>query len=198
MCVRVRAIQAVMWFTLPSSDPNYALKLRLLSSAKLVISVPNTPKRFQIPMDYAEDVVKECFSFLRFVHAKDSELMLLSSNDKFDIKKIEPISIRNEMECIQDLAIAAQTSLSQFDSTIEDDNRLLADPTLSSNIRNAVLMRRGEKQVLHYYAELAGAVKPLVDMPWRDFKKLMAKAKTAGKFDAYINSVIVPLIKADH
>jgi histone-lysine N-methyltransferase SETD3 len=162
--------QAVMWFTLPTSDAHYSMKVRLLGTSKIGVT-PNQPKRFQIPMDYSEDVTKECFSFLRFVHAKDSELMLLSSNEKFDVKKIEPISVRNELEVINDLAIAAQTSLSQFDTSIEQDNAILADPTITSNIRNAVLMRRGEKQVLEYYADLANEIRPLFDMQWSQFKK---------------------------
>src|SRR5687767_10061585 len=94
-----------------------AAKSRLLATAKVNATAP---RRFQIPIDYNEDVTKECFSFLRFVHAKDSELLLLSSNEKFDVKKIEPISIRNELEVIEDLHIAAQTSLSQFETTLEE------------------------------------------------------------------------------
>lgn len=75
----------MIWLALPQSDPHYSMKVRMLGNTKIGIGngvLPNQPKRFQIPIDYAEDVTKECFSFLRFVHAKDSELLLLSSNEK--------------------------------------------------------------------------------------------------------------------
>lgn len=193
--------QCVMWFTLPTSDPHYAMKLRLLATSKGNIGSMiqgNQPKRFQIPIDYSEDVTKECFSFLRFVHAKDSELLLLSSNERFDIKKIEPISLRNEMEVIHDLAIAAETSLSQFDTTIDEDNDILADSSISSNVRNAIVMRRGEKLVLEYYLALLDHVAQIVELPWSQFKKHVAKLSGKGIFDAYITTVIVNLKKNDH
>lgn len=178
------------------------MKLRLLASGKVHVTA-GQPRRFQIPMDSTEDVTKECFSFLRFVHAKDSELLLLSSNEKFDVKKIEPLSLRNEREVLADLALAAQTSLSQFENSLEEDEALLASDALSSNVRNAVLMRRGEKQVLAFYAGLSAAVTPILDMQRKDFKKFTqrrpaANAANRGKYDAYIDSIIVPLIKADH
>jgi hypothetical protein len=179
------------------------MKLRLLQSAKLTLQ-PGQPRRFQIGSEYdntaATDPAKECMSFLRFVHAKDSELLLLTSNDKFDVKKVEPLSMRNECEVMADLGLAAQTSLSQFDSTLEDDERLLSltgSDALTSNVRNAVLMRRGEKQVLHYYVGLEAAVKPIIQMPKKEFKRWLIKRPAQPKtpYDAYIDAVIIPLIK---
>jgi len=191
--------QAVLWLTLPPSDPHVSMKLRLLHSAKLALQ-PGQPRRFQIPTDYSEDPARECVSFLRFVHAKDSELLLLSANERFDVKKIEPLSLRNEREVIADLALAAQTSLSQFDATLEDDERLLQSDGLSFNVRNAVLMRRGEKQVLHYYANLEAHVQPILTLPKKEFKRWLIKRPAMPKspYDAYIDSVVIPLMKADH
>ena len=180
------------------------MKVRMLGSAKWGLT-PGAPKRFQIPVVSAEgmeDVTKECFAFLRFVHAKDSELLLLSSNERFDVRKIDPVSLRNELEVVHDLAIAAETSLSQFETTLDEDNRILADTNLHPNIRNAVLMRRGEKEVLTFYAQLAAEVQAVVNMPRKDFKRWTIKRGTHNpkptKFDAYIDSIIVPLIKTDH
>lgn len=192
--------QAVMFFSLPTSDPQFAMKVRLIAGANASaerIKRESKPRRFQIPMDYNEDVTKECFSFLRFAHAKDSEIMLLSSNEKLDIKKIEPISIRNEVEVINDLAAAASVSLKEFETTVEEDNALLARDDLTMNIRNAVIMRRGEKQVLQYYIDLAKEVIPMTKMPWKDLKKIAAKCVSGkGRFDNYITYVIAPLVKA--
>jgi len=191
--------QAVMWFTLPPADPHYQTKVRLLGGPNRSGVASGSPKRCQVPIDYNEDVTKECFSFLRFVHAKDSELMILSAVEKFDVKKIEPLSLRNELEVIADLSIAASNSLSQFDCDEEQDTRLLADPKLTTNIRNAILMRRGEKQVLAYYRDLDGVIRQLVELPWPQYKKAVAKCQALkGKYDHYITTVIDPLMRARH
>lgn len=50
---------------------------------------------------------------------------------------------------------SADQVLDGFDTTLDQDNALLDDPSLAVNLRNAILMRRGEKQVAHFYRELA-------------------------------------------
>lgn len=187
-----------MWFTLPPGDPHASMKTRLLQTSKMNLQA-GQPRRFQIPMDYGEDAAKELFSFLRFVHAKDSELLLLSSNDRFDVKKVEPLSLRNECEVMADLAVAAATSLSLFDTSLADDDALLRTD-LTMNVRNAVLMRRGEKEVLSYYRDLDAAVQPILRMHKKELKKFLLKrqAMPSTPYDAYIDAVIIPLIKADH
>ena len=191
--------QSCLWFTLPPSDPMVQMKLRLLASGKVHVTA-GQPRRFQLPVEYTADSTRECFSFLRFVHAKDSELLLLTSNEKFDVKKIDPLSLRNEREVLADLALAAETSMSQFECSLEEDERLLSSNDLSSNVRNAILMRRGEKQVLTFYIGLASAVQPILDMPKKEFKKFIQRRATGGKgiYDNYIDSVLIPLIRLEY
>ena len=45
----------------------------------------NAKREFQVPGSYREKKTKELFSFLRFIHAKDSELMLLGQSDGFKV-----------------------------------------------------------------------------------------------------------------
>src|SRR5207237_720415 len=112
--------QVALFFTLPESDPHYPMKLRTLGGRK----VNTQRRRFQIPIDWKEEVSKECFSFLRFIHAKDSELLLLVG-DNFDIKKIEPLSIRNELAVVNHLAAASQEIFTGFETTWKEDNEMI-------------------------------------------------------------------------
>ena len=59
-------------------------------------------------------------------------------------------------------------------------------------------MRRGEKQVLAYYAGLAAAVTPIFDLPKKEFKKFIQWRPAPGKggqYDTYIDNVAIPLIR---
>jgi hypothetical protein len=191
--------QVAIWVSVPPKDPHYSMKMRMLGGVRQGMQ----KHRFQIPIDYKEKVTMECFSLLRFAHAKDSELMLLQSGQaEFDIKKIEPISIRNELLVLKHLAKVCTGVAAEFDTTLEQDNKMLADLNLLpmySNRRNCVLMRRGEKEVCHYYIDLEKEITPLVNMAWKDFKKAATKAYSGkGRFDSYITTVIAPLLKGDH
>ena len=188
--------QIAVWVGLIRDDPHYAMKCRYMGGARAGAQL----QRFQIPIDYKEKAAKECFSFLRFAHAKDSELLLLSSEEKeVNVKDIAPLSIRNELSVVKHIARACESCLREFDSTVEEDEALLKRSDLSMNERNAVLMRKGEKEVGRYYIELEAEMEKLVSMPWKDFKRTAQKAYSGrGKFDAYVTGIVVPLLKGDH
>jgi len=58
-------------------------------------------------------------------------------------------------------------------------------------------MRRGEKEVYHFYIDLAKECIPYLQMQWKDLKKIAAKCQSGkGRFDQYVTLVIVPLVKA--
>lgn len=67
-------------------------------------------------------------------------------------------------------------------------------------------MRRGEKQVLHYYVDLANVCLPLMSLSWGQFKKaagyiyleifLLFSSKLDDiRFEYYMTIVVVPLMK---
>jgi len=188
--------EALMTFTLPPTYHNYHMKVMFLDEEPIEGGVV---KEFQIPMDYKETKVKECFSFLRVMHAHDKEMMMLTKQKMCDIP---PLSIKNEQLSLLALAKAAKISLSKFDHTLEHDNALLADEEnypKFSNKRNIVLMRRGEKEVLTFFANLAKICIPLLRKQWKDLKKEVAskyKYRTEGNpLTNYVNSIVVPLVK---
>ena len=188
--------QIAVWVGLILDDPHYAMKCRYMGGPRAGAQL----QRFQIPIDYKEKAAKECFSFLRFAHAKDSELLLLSSEEKeVNVKDIAPLSIRNELSVVKHIARVCESCLREFDSTVEEDEAMLKRGDLTMNERNAVLMRKGEKEVGRYYIELEAEMEKLVNMPWKDFKRTAQKAYSGrGKFDAYVTGIVVPLLKGDH
>jgi len=193
--------EALLRFTLPPTDPNFSIKARLLRESISDREGEGVLKEFQIPMSYKEKKVQKCFSFLRLMNALQKEMMMFS--DDRGVDEIQPpISIRNEQLSLLALSKSARTSLELFTHSLEHDQALLADeknyPKLT-NKRNIVLMRRGEKEVLTFYVNLAKTCIPLLRMQWKDLKKEVA-SKYKDRDDSnplsnYINSVVVPLVK---
>lgn len=56
--------------------------------------------RVQMPATYKDKKSTDMFSWLRFIHAQDSEAMLLPT-DPAKIDEIEPLTIRNELEVFE-------------------------------------------------------------------------------------------------
>lgn len=186
--------EARMEFVLPSTYPQFSMKVLMLGET---MDEEGVTREFQIPMNYKEKKVKACFSFLRLMNAKEKEMLLLTEDT--DLDDILPISVKNEQLSLLALSKAAKASLDLFDHTLEHDQALLADTEnypFMSNKRNIVLMRRGEKEVLHFYKDLAKTCIPMFRMQWKDLKKVASKYKDDDDpLGNYIKSVVVPLVK---
>lgn len=185
--------EAVIRVGLPEDDPHYAMKIRFLGGNPV-----SAKREFQIPGSYREKKTKELFSFLRFVHAKDSELMLLGQSDGFKLDDIEPISLRNESKVLEHLAKESSRMLARFDTSYDDDCKLIESGDLPqfSNQRNCVIMRTGEKRVLDGFVKLAEKCIPFLKLPWKDLKKVAAKCSHGTTpYDFYVTAVVTPLVK---
>lgn len=95
----------------------------------------------------------------------------------WQIKSIEPLSIENEKKVLSELSKGCKRSLKCFLHDLDYDNKLLLDKRrypMHSNMRNLVLMRRGEKQVAHIFANFVTKSKKLLanicgaKNPWQD------------------------------
>jgi len=175
---------------LPSNDPHFGMKLRMLGGRDHCAK-----REFQIPANYREKKVRELFSFMRFIHGRDSELMSFS-NSEGKLNEIEPLSVRNEIKALEDIRAAATDMYSKFPTTLEDDQKVMSEGIKDFNIRNCYVMRVGEKQVLRWFIDLADRAIPLLQMSWKDLKRVAAKhAQGKANFDHYVTSVVVPLVK---
>jgi len=195
--------EVVIRVALPKNDPHFAMKIQMLGGREA-----SGNREFQVPANYREKKTKELFSFLRFVHARDEELMTLPPDglkakkaeddyeDREAIDEIEPMSIRNEIGVLKQLKFACEAVMAGFETTLEWDEEYLKTPDLDWNIRNCLVMRMGEKRVLKFFMDLADKAIPLLQTPWKDMKKIAAKcAQGTTPFDFYVSAVVTTLVK---
>lgn len=188
--------EAVIRVLMPSTDPHYALKIRMLGGRDI-----SARREFQVPAFYKEKKVRELFGFMRFINARDSELLPFTSAstaDALKLEEVEPVSIRNEIRALEDIRAACQESYAKFPETFEHDEKLLASGTLPmySNERNCVVMRHGEKKVLVSLIQLADEAIPLLKKSWQEVKRLATKAAHGNSnLDFYVAQVVAPLLK---
>ncbi len=188
--------EAMIRLELPRNAPSFNFKLSCLGGN------PMTARReYQIPATYRDQKTKELFGFMRLVHAKDSELLPLTQSTKdgnVNPETVEPISIANEKACLKAIAAACQASLDNFPTTLQEDEDLMKSGKLVmfSNERNCVVQRLGEKRVLQWFIDLAKRVTPLLDLPWKEVKRIATSASSStAPADFYIAVVVAQLVK---
>jgi histone-lysine N-methyltransferase SETD3 len=188
--------EAMIRVELPTSDPKFATKIGMISHRDMTLQ-----REYQIPACYREKKCKELFSFMRFVHANDQELLMLGAEkpgEPFKADNIEPITRRNEIAVLLSIKKACLMSLSGYPDSLEHDKKLLESGTLPlySNVRNCVVMRKGEKEVLDWFVKLADTCIPYLKSNWTDMKRIFARAsQMANTLDQYIFIVVMPLVK---
>jgi len=138
--------QVAVFFDIPKDDPSYQLKTKLLRGTGT--------RRFQIAFEHKERCTKKCVSFLRIALASLEELLPLAKKQQ-DYTIIDPINPQNELKVMAAVAKAAEDVFKGFDTSLEEDLKLLnSGKDLTMNLRNCVVMRRGEKEILRAYIDL--------------------------------------------
>lgn len=184
--------EAVLRVGLPKMDPHYAMKINILRGER------NAQREFQVPATYREKKTKEFFSFMRFLHARDNEMAVIPSEES-KIDSIEPISTRNEIAVLKHIALVARAVLKGFETTLEEDEKEIEKLEMYSNIRNCYVMRMGEKRVLHWFLKLEAEAIPMLEMQWKDLKKIAAKCyQENNAFNQYITAVVAPLVRGNN
>jgi len=152
--------QVALFFDLPKDDQAAPIKAKILGGQQ--------KRRFQIAFEHKERCTKKCMSWLRIAYASIEELLPLTKIQ--DVTIIDPINIANEHRVMQAVSKASEEILKQFDTSLAEDNKLLEDEKgLTMNQRACVIMRRGEKEVLNAYVDLA---KHLAAIEGQDIKKV--------------------------
>jgi len=182
--------QCRIFLKVPKEDPHYSMKERFLGSRS---------RRFQIPMDYKDKATRPCLSFLRFVHSTDEDVENLAASFGLNLRDIKPLSLNNEFAVLKHLAEACEEALKDFDTSLEEDNRLLNDTenALSFNIRNAILMRRGEKEVLRHWIGLYREASLLREKKWSQVEAMVGSGKmfTSRYANSYYQNILAPFFK---
>eukprot|EP00808_Paulinella_micropora_P031627 g5082.t1 len=188
--------QVAIFVSLDKDDPRYALKSKLLGRESA-----NQKRRFQIAFEHKERCTKKCMSFLRICHATLEDLTAISDLPSTSI--IDPLNPANEYKVMESVAEACKEVLAGFDTSLEEDRKLLKQDDLTMNIRACVVMRLGEKEILDAYIRLFEHLKLLKDMEVRDVQKYIAKhIKGKGKeptiewrMEMYFQEWWIPLLQ---
>lgn len=121
----------------------------------------NEMRAFQVSTDYDSDEAREMFTYLRLYALTESSSAVPEKKES-DPAKVGPISRENEQAALTVLAAACQRRLQQFETTIEEDEALLKDDSLSVNMRNMVRVRHDEKVVVRHFLDLAETAKAVL------------------------------------
>jgi len=178
---------------LPESDPLYSAKLRLLGR--------NT-RKIQFPCDCDHENTQEALSFLRLAVCTEYELNSLTGGSQYyrpNTKKIRAFNLRNEMFALHALGVAAQQMLNGFDTTLDQDRKLLADGNLSRNIRNCIEVRACEKEVATFFLSMHQVLHSLMDNKTKNQAELAIancpEINSNKHFKAYVEKVINPMLQ---
>jgi histone-lysine N-methyltransferase SETD3 len=162
----------------------------------LGLSSPTARQPFKVPLQYEHASTQRMFSFLRVACAAPLELPRLAPRLLSGLGSIKPLGVANEERVLRALGAACEARLAAFDTSLEEDERLLREGTLSLNARSCVLMRREEKRMLHAWLELTRTGLSLLRMPRAELERLAAlPASPWGPFDRYVREAVLELVR---
>ncbi|MFO0591644.1 MAG: SET domain-containing histone-lysine N-methyltransferase [Polyangiaceae bacterium] len=148
---------------LPKGDAQSAAKTKILRR------LGGPEGDYRLTNKLRNDDTQRTFTFLRACAASGSEIARVAKLVE-ESKPVPALSARNEISALAMLDRACAASLAKFDSPDEaEDLELLSRPDLTVNVRNAILVRRGEKRLLKSFRTLVGAAIPLLRLPRKHF-----------------------------
>ena len=142
--------EVLLFFGIPEEAPFSAEKKRLLGSA-----MDLEHHSFKLLPTLDVEVMAGLFAYLRILHAEAEELATLAAAPDALARARTPLSERNEAQLVPALVAACEARLGGYATSLQEDERLLREETLSLNARNCILLRRGEKRLLQSYVERA-------------------------------------------
>ena len=116
-------------------------------------------RRCRLTMNHEDRGTSETLAYLRVAVANESELRYCSRGLRRTV-----ISARNEAAAIAALKNFARDKLSRYPTTMEEDERKLQNRDLDpfGNEKHILIVLRGEKEILHFYMDLADEIIPLL------------------------------------
>jgi protein-histidine N-methyltransferase len=136
--------EATVWIRTPDWDADAERRSLEFGTAETEL------RRFELGR--SEPDGNDAISFLRLAFARGTELRIALESSA---GRVPFLSKRNERETKGALAEVCREALERYGSTVEEDDKLLGDPSLEPNERNCVTARRGEKAVLRTWASIA-------------------------------------------
>ncbi|CAD8175344.1 unnamed protein product [Paramecium octaurelia] len=153
------------------------------------------PKTFRLIMDTDETTVMEFMSYIRFLVIKDQtqlQLLLNGIVSKY-IKptKIQPLGIHNELDMWDLIRRICYVALSRYPTTLEQDKEILQICDLTTNQRNCLILRMGEKEILKFYYQFSEKMKQLLSNFNQQEINIFCSKEENCKYLNYVNKVIM-------
>ncbi|MBK8258969.1 MAG: SET domain-containing protein-lysine N-methyltransferase [Polyangiaceae bacterium] len=183
--------EAELVLTMPPNAPNAAAKSAGLRRAF------GTESNYRICSRVRVDATQRTLSFFRTACAIGSEtgraLRFLRDGDL-----VPPLSHRNEAAALSMLHTACGESLSRFDSPHEsEDESILERTDLPIQVRHAVVVRRGEKRLLHAWRRLTDTAVDMLRTPRKTFFARAVNHRGEGLVTSYLTDVAMALAPKD-
>lgn len=108
------------------------------------------------------------------------------------------ISKRNERKVWETIKAMSQEGLERYPTTLQEDMETLQRTDLTFNESNCTLFRSGEKEILVFLIELADYVLNLLNMKFKDAKRMTQNLPT--KMDScrdYLQNYCIRLLAND-
>ena len=145
------ANEVLLNFGLLPEDPLAGEKQRLLGLAD-----PSEQRMFKLELALFNPELTEMFSFLRVVLADAEDVGKLVAVPDPKVRARGMLSPANEQKLIPTFIAACEKKLADYSTSHEEDARMLREETLALNVRNCVVLRKGEKQILQTLARSYG------------------------------------------
>ncbi|HVG57304.1 MAG TPA: SET domain-containing histone-lysine N-methyltransferase [Hyalangium sp.] len=142
--------EVMTFLSLPLEDPLAADKQQLLG-----LTEPFELLSYNLTLTDDAGLMDEMFSFLRVACADAEELAALIATPHARSRAQSPLSARNEQKAIDAFVTLCEEQLADYETPLAEDERMLREEQLSTNARNCILVRRGEKRILEAYAARA-------------------------------------------
>lgn len=111
---------------------------------------------------------------------------------------MQPVSLENELKVLRTLLAFSEAALTKYPTTLEEDYAILQSTQLTENQENCVLMRSGEKEVLHWWIEFTREMVNILqqDLNSTYIKNVKKKLKN-HPYEPYFVKVLLPLLRAN-
>jgi len=177
-------------------------------------------KKFRVTDNFSDDQMNEFMSWIRFVEYDENITLLIDyqsraasqshlndddsddsysdPNKGFKAKDLPPLSVRSEKKVLLRMKLEATKVLLGYPQTLEEDLEILeSGKELTFNVRNALLMRSGEKVILKHIIDTANILTTYFDYDLTGIRKHLKTDKLKEDQKNYIKKVIQPLIKLE-
>ncbi|CAD8078258.1 unnamed protein product [Paramecium sonneborni] len=149
------------------------------------------PKSFRLVIDPDDVMILDFMSFIRLIVIKDeNELInLLGKSSYFKPTKISFVGIQNELAMWNHIENICIHALNQYPTTLEQDNEILKICELTTNQKNCLILRMGEKKILNFYLQFSQQMHKLFSN--FDFVELIKFQQTQENYHyfSYLNKI---------